>query len=51
MRELAERLGLTRADSVPNLTRRLEARLTRSPELWKDLEEIIGRVRGHGEER
>ena len=33
-RLLAERLGLSRADSVPNLTRRLDARLKNSPPDW-----------------
>jgi hypothetical protein len=52
MREPAERFGLTRADSVPNLLRRRDARLTRSTGLWKDLEEIVSRVReGHREKR
>ena len=41
LRELAEWLGLSRADSVPNLTRRLEARLKASPELSDDLAEIL----------
>jgi hypothetical protein len=41
LRELAQWLGLSRADSVPNLTRRLEARLKASPELSKDLAEIM----------
>ncbi len=36
LRELAERLGLSRADSVPNLTRRLESRLETSPRLARD---------------
>ncbi len=40
LRELAKWLGLSRADSVPNLTRRLEARLKASPELSDDLIEI-----------
>jgi putative transposase len=41
LREMAEWLGLSRADSVPNLTRRLEARLKTSPELSADLIEIL----------
>lgn len=41
LRLLASRLGLTRADSVPNLTRRVEARLRVSPELADDLEQIM----------
>jgi putative transposase len=44
LRELAKRLGLSRADSVPNLTRRLEARLKTSPELSDDLTEILRRA-------
>ncbi len=35
-RPLAERLGLSRADSVPNLTRRLEARLKTSSRIASD---------------
>jgi chromosomal replication initiation ATPase DnaA len=41
LREMAEWLGLSRADSVPTLTRRLEARLKTSPELSADLTEIL----------
>jgi hypothetical protein len=37
--ELAEWLGLSRADSVPNLTRRFQAQLKSQPELLNDLEE------------
>ena len=44
LRELAEWLGLSRADSVPNLTRRLEAQLKASPELSRDLTEIMRRA-------
>ena len=44
LRELAKWLGLSRADSVPNLTRRLEARLGASPELSDDLTEIMTRA-------
>ena len=44
-RELAERLGLSRADSVPNLTRRLDTRLRTSPRLAEELEQIMARVR------
>jgi REP element-mobilizing transposase RayT len=46
LRSLAVPLGLSRADSVPNLTRRLEATLRRSPRLAADLEAIMDRVRG-----
>jgi hypothetical protein len=42
---LAERLGLSRADSVPNLTRRLETRLKNSPSLAQELEQIMAQVR------
>jgi chromosomal replication initiation ATPase DnaA len=49
LRELAEWLGLSRADSVPNLTRRLEARLKASPQLAGDLAEILSRVTGPAE--
>jgi len=44
LRELAEWLGLSRADSVPNLTRRLEARLKTSSELTDDLTVIMKRA-------
>ena len=44
LRELAEWLGLSRADSVPNLTRRLAARLKTSPELSGDLTVIMKRA-------
>jgi putative transposase len=42
--ELAEWLGLSRADSVPNLTRRLEAQLKSQPELLDDFAAILRRV-------
>jgi len=42
--ELAGWLGLSRADSVPNLTRRLQTRLTSQPEMLKDLVEILRRA-------
>ena len=41
--ELAGWLGLSRADSVPNLTRRLQSRLTSQPELLNDFAEILQR--------
>jgi len=44
LRELAQWLSLSRADSVPNLTRRLEARLKASPQLAGDLAEILNRA-------
>ena len=44
LRELAEWLGLSRADSVPNLTRRLESQLKSSPRLSDDLSEILKRA-------
>jgi hypothetical protein len=40
LRELASRLGLSRADSVPSLVRRLESRLASSPRLLRDVAEI-----------
>ena len=42
--ELAAPLGLSRPDSVPNLTRRIETRLKVSPELSNDLAEILKRA-------
>jgi len=42
LRELAGLLGLSRADSVPNLTRRIDARLEKSPQLADDLKAIMG---------
>ena len=44
LRELAVWLGLSRADSVPNLTRRIETRLKASPELSNDLAAILKRA-------
>jgi hypothetical protein len=41
LREMAEWLGVSRANSVPNLTRRLEARPETSPELCADEIEIL----------
>jgi REP element-mobilizing transposase RayT len=49
LRELAARLGLSRADSVPNLTRRFEARLKASPRLAKELDEVVRRASGPAE--
>ena len=40
-RESAQWLGLSRADSVPNLTRRVEAGRKASPELSNDLTQIL----------
>ena len=37
-------LGLTRADSVPNLTRRIDAGLRSHPRLAEELEEIMARI-------
>jgi hypothetical protein len=48
LRELAQWLGLSRADSVPNLTRRLEARLNAAPRLSDDLAEILKRATAPG---
>ena len=42
--ELAEWLDLSRADSVPNLTRRLQTRLTSQPELLNDFAKILQRA-------
>jgi hypothetical protein len=44
-RELAERLGLSRADSAANLTRRLEARLRTSPRRAEEMDQIMAQVR------
>ena len=44
VRGLAQWLGLSRADSVPNLTRRVEARLKASPQLSNELAEILRRA-------
>jgi hypothetical protein len=44
LRQLADWLGLSRADSVPNLTRRLERRLKATPELSADLSAILRRA-------
>src|SRR5262249_4461548 len=41
LRQLAEALGLSRADSVPNLTRRLERRLKETPKISGELDEIF----------
>jgi putative transposase len=45
LRALAARFGLSRADSVPNLTRRALARLRSSPEFADELERILRRCR------
>ena len=44
MVELAEWLDHSRADSVPNLTRRLEAQLKSQPERLDDFAEILRRA-------
>jgi hypothetical protein len=44
LRELAVWSGLSRADSVPNLVRRIETRLKASPELSDDLAAILKRA-------
>jgi REP element-mobilizing transposase RayT len=44
LRQLAASLGLSRADSVPNLTRRLERRLKETPKLSYELAEILRRA-------
>jgi hypothetical protein len=48
--ELAERLGLGRPDSVPNLTRRVDKLLRDSRPFAAELGEIIQRLEGDGEE-
>jgi putative transposase len=45
LRALAARFGLARADRVPNLTRRIDARLRSSPEFAHQLERILRRYR------
>ena len=40
----APRLGLSRADSVPNLTRRMDARLQARPQLADELQQIMARI-------
>ncbi len=45
-RELARELGLSRPDSVPNLTRRIEKALAVSPGLRHDLRAIKESLRG-----
>jgi putative transposase len=45
LRELAVRFGLSRATSVPNLTRRLEVRLEDSPRLARELAAIMRQVK------
>jgi hypothetical protein len=45
-RELARDLGLSRRDSVPNLTRRIEKALAVSPGLRHDLRAIKASLRG-----
>jgi AraC-like DNA-binding protein len=42
--DLAARFGLSRADSVPNLTRRFEARLATSTRLAEELRQILRRL-------
>jgi hypothetical protein len=44
LRELAPRLGLSRADSVPNLTRRIDARLRAHPKLADELQQIMALI-------
>ena len=44
LRELAARFGLSRADSVPNLTRRIDAKLPTSPGLAAEIEQILRRM-------
>jgi putative transposase len=49
LRELAPRLGLSRADSVPNLTRRIDAKLAESPRFADELDQIMRHVRSRPE--
>jgi putative transposase len=51
LRELAPRLGLSRADSVPNLTRRIDARLRSHPQLADELQRIMARIGGGAKNR
>lgn len=44
LRELAERFGLSRADSVPNLTRRFAAEMSTSRALSADLQTVTRRI-------
>ena len=44
LRELSEPLGLSHPDSVRNLTRRVDRKLNRSPQLPKDIEAIRERL-------
>ena len=44
LRELAARFGLSRADSVPNLTRRIDAKLPTSPALAAEIDQIRQRL-------
>ena len=44
LHELAPMLGLSRADSVPNLTRRIDAGLRSHPRLADELKEIMARI-------
>src|SRR5271166_5993646 len=42
--DLAPLLGLSRADSVPDLTRRMDARLRAHPQLADELQQIMARI-------
>ncbi len=44
LRELAPQFVLSRADSVPNLTRRMDARLRAPPPLADKLQQIMARI-------
>jgi hypothetical protein len=41
LRKLAQKFGLSRADSVPNLTRRIEEKLSKSPGLSEEVRQIL----------
>jgi len=44
LHELSPRLGLSRADRVPNLTRRIDARLRSHPQLADELQRLMDRI-------
>ncbi len=44
LRELAPLLGLSRADSVPNLTSRMDARLRTRPKLADEFQQTMARI-------
>lgn len=44
LRQLAEPLGLSRPDSVPNLTRRIDAKIKSSPQIAQEVREILNQI-------